>query len=113
MLVLLLTSNLAVALKIQPIKVRNAVSASLFLDPSSQTVALGPTFTVNVSIAEVSNLDDHELKLGYNYNSTVIDRTQVQQVPFEPRAYQTPKKKSTRGIVRETRLEILCLSEHD
>jgi hypothetical protein len=59
----------------------DAASASLSLEPSSQTVgAVGVTFTVNVSIADVSNLYGYSLKL--YYNSTLMNGTQVTEGPF-------------------------------
>ncbi|GEM_PF-2626585 len=59
----------------------DAASASLSLEPSSQTVgAVGVIFTVNVSIADVSNLYAYSLKL--YYNSTLMNGTEVAEGPF-------------------------------
>lgn len=59
----------------------NAASASLSIEPSSQTVAaVGVTFTVNVSIADVSNLYGYSLEL--YYNSTLLTGTNVTEGPF-------------------------------
>jgi len=65
-----------------------AESTRVFLDPPSQTVAAaGDSFTINVSIADVSNL------LGYQftiyYNSTVMNRTQVAEGSFLKSGGQT------------------------
>jgi hypothetical protein len=57
-------------------KAVNADSTRVFLDPSSQTVgAIGDSFNVNVSIANVSNLYGYQLTI--YYNSTVMNATQV------------------------------------
>jgi len=59
----------------------DAASASVFLEPSSQTVgAIGVNFTVNVSIADVSNLYGYSLDV--YYNSTLMNGTQVTEGPF-------------------------------
>jgi hypothetical protein len=58
-----------------------ATSASLFLEPSSQTVsAIGALFTVNVSIIDVTNLYGYQLEVFYN--STLMNGTQVTQGTF-------------------------------
>jgi hypothetical protein len=67
-LIVLLTVPLRVAM------MADAGSTRVFLDPPSQTVgAIGDSFTVNVSIADVSNICGYELKL--YYNSTVMNGT--------------------------------------
>jgi len=56
-------------------------STLVFVDPSSQTVdAVGDSFIVNVSIADVSNLYGYELKL--YYNSTLVNGTSVAEGSF-------------------------------
>lgn len=63
------------------IRIGDAASASLFLEPSSQTVgAIGDYFTVNVSIDGVSNLYGYQLNLFYN--STLLNGTGVSEGPF-------------------------------
>jgi hypothetical protein len=53
----------------------DAGSTRVFIDPPSQTVgAIGDSFTVNVSVADVSNLYGYEFKL--YYNSTVMNGTE-------------------------------------
>ena len=67
-LMLLLTLPLGVVTKAE------AESTRVFLDPSSQTVgATGDVFTVNVSIANVSNLYGYQFKV--YYNSTIMNGT--------------------------------------
>lgn len=52
----------------------NAESTSVFLDPPSQTIsAIGDSFTVNVSIADVNNLYGYEFQL--YYSSAVMNGT--------------------------------------
>lgn len=59
----------------------HAESTRIFLDPASQTVsAKGDSFTVNVSISDVSNLYGYELKL--YYNSTLMNGTKVIEGSF-------------------------------
>jgi hypothetical protein len=67
----------------------DAVSASVFLDPPSTTVsAVGDSFTVDVCIANVSNLYGYEFKL--YYNSTVMNGTQAIEGSFLESGGQTP-----------------------
>ncbi len=62
--------------------------ASVFLYPSSQTVgAVGDSFTVNVSIADVANLYGYVFKL--YYDSTVMNGTEVIQGSFLEGSSQT------------------------
>lgn len=90
----------------------DAASASLSIEPSSQTVsAIGVTFTVNVSIADVTNLYGYSLKL--YYNSTLLNGTQVTEGPFLKSGGQTffdvenftDNYNSTDGVVF-----VVCLS---
>lgn len=68
-------------MSIDAVRNSDAASTSLFLEPSSQTVsAIGDSFTVNVSIADVSNLYGYQLQLFYN--STLMNGTQVTEGPF-------------------------------
>jgi len=58
-----------------------AESTRVFLDPASQIVgAVGDSYTVNVSISDVSSLYGYELKL--YYNSTLMNGTQAIEGPF-------------------------------
>jgi hypothetical protein len=84
----------------------DAASTRVFLDPPSQTVgALGDSFTVNVSIAYVSNLYGYGFKL--YYDSTVMNGTQVIDGSFLKSQGQTyflvvnftDYYDSTRGVV--------------
>jgi hypothetical protein len=76
---------------------------SVFLYPSSQTVgAVGDSFTVNVSIADVANLYGYGFKL--YYDSTVMNGTQVIQGSFLKGGSQivlsfTDHYNSSRGLV--------------
>jgi len=75
----------------------------VFLDPSSQTVgAVGDSFTVNVSIADVVNLYGYGFKL--YYDSTVMNGTEVIQGSFLKGGSQTVLSftdhyNSSRGLV--------------
>jgi|SRR5271157_952090 len=63
------------------VRMGNAASASLFLEPSSQTIgAIGDSFTVNVSISGVSDLYAYQLQLFYN--STLMNGTQITEGRF-------------------------------
>ena len=63
------------------VRIGDAASTNLSLEPSSQTVgAIGDNFTVNVNIADVSNLYGYELEV--YYNSTLMNGTQVTEGPF-------------------------------
>jgi hypothetical protein len=67
-LIMLLTMILGAVTK------ADAESTRVFLDPSSQTVsAVGDSFAVNVSIANVSNLYGYQFKL--YYDSTIVNGT--------------------------------------
>jgi hypothetical protein len=59
----------------------HAETTRVLLDPSSQTVgAVGDSFAVNVSVADVSNLYGYTFELFYD--STVMNGTQVIEGPF-------------------------------
>lgn len=74
-LILLLTMPLGAVL------MADAESTRVFLYPPSQTVgAVGDSFTVNVSISDVSNLYGYELQL--YYDSTLMNGTQVTEGSF-------------------------------
>jgi hypothetical protein len=67
-LIVLLTMILGAA------TIAGAESTRVFLDPTSQTVsAVGDSFEVNVSIANVSNLYGYQFKL--YYDSTIVNGT--------------------------------------
>jgi len=66
----------------------NAGLTRVFVDPPSQTVGdVGDSFTVNVSIADVSNLYGYQFKL--YYNSTIMNGTQVSEGSFLKSSGQT------------------------
>lgn len=70
-----------ILLAMSPGKVVRAESTRVFLDPPSQTVgAIGGSFTVNVSIASVSDLYGYEFTM--YYNSAVMNGTQVIEGSF-------------------------------
>jgi len=74
-LILLLTVHLGAVIK------ANAASATVFVDPQSQQVStVGNLFTVNVSIADVSNLFGYEFQL--YYDSTVMNESEIIEGPF-------------------------------
>lgn len=59
----------------------NAGSATVFIDPTSQQVrTIGDSFTVNVSIADVSNLYGYQFEL--YYDSVVMNESQVTEGSF-------------------------------
>ena len=62
------------AVRLAAVMTADAGSTHIFLDPSGQTVgAVGDSFTVNVSIADVTNLCGYEFKL--YYDSAVMNGT--------------------------------------
>jgi hypothetical protein len=66
----------------------DAGSTRVFINPVSQTInAIGDSFTVNVSVADVTNLYSYEFKL--YYNSTVMNGTQVIEGSFLKSGGQT------------------------
>jgi hypothetical protein len=71
-----------------PVIMVNAGPTRVFLDPLTQTVgAIGDSFTVNVTIADVVSLYGYELKL--YFNSTVMNGTQVTEGSFLKSGGQT------------------------
>jgi len=71
-----------------PVIMVNAGPTRVFLDPLTQSVgAIGDSFTVNVTIADVVSLYGYELKL--YYNSTVMNGTQVTEGSFLKSGGQT------------------------
>ena len=57
-----------------PVTKAGAETTRVFLDPASQTVsAVGDSFEINVSIADVSNLYGYQFKL--YYDSTILNGT--------------------------------------
>jgi hypothetical protein len=82
-LIVLLTVPLGTVIRV------DAGSTRVFLDPPNQTVgAIGDFFTINISIADVSNLYGYMLKL--YFNSTVMNVTQAPiEGPFTRSSGQT------------------------
>jgi hypothetical protein len=78
MLTLLLATILAVTIKIQPIKADP--TTSVYIGLPSKTVALGDSFTVNVTVENVENLFAWQVAL--YYPSSVLNGTQVDEGPF-------------------------------
>ena len=81
-LIVFLTMPLGVVMTV------NAGLTRVFVDPPSQTVSnVGNSFTVNVSIANVSNLYAYQFQL--YYNSTIMNGTQVSEGSFLKSSGQT------------------------
>jgi len=75
---LLMSIFVIVTFNTQPIKADP--TAKVYIDPPSQIVAVGDSFTVDVIIANVSNLYGFDFKL--YYNSTVMNGTVVAEGEF-------------------------------
>jgi hypothetical protein len=81
-------STLIVVLTMILFGVVDAGSTRVFLAPSNQVVdAVGDSFTVNVSISDVSNVYGYGFRL--YYNSTVMNGTQVVEGSFLRNSGQT------------------------
>jgi parallel beta-helix repeat protein len=79
MFTLLLTGMLTFAFNIQLAKASQAVTI-VYVHPSINYATMGQTFSVNVSIANVTDLCGFELHLGYD--TTILDIVQVSIPPF-------------------------------
>lgn len=76
---LLLVSMLTLAFNIQLAKASQPVT-TIYVHPSINYATLGQTFSINLSIANVTDLWGFELKLGYD--TTILDIVQVSIPPF-------------------------------